>query len=138
MIENGNLVSVHYSGRLTEGEQFDSSEGREPLQFTVGSGQIIRGFDSALLGKSVGDKFTVNISPDDAYGQIREDLFVKVLPTQMPGEVEVGQVLQANSENGSTMNVVVSEVTDEYVLIDGNHPLAGKELIFDIEVVSVQ
>jgi FKBP-type peptidyl-prolyl cis-trans isomerase 2 len=134
----GNVVSVHYTGKLTDGEMFDSSEGREPLTFQMGSGQIIPGFETALVGKNVGDKVTINIQPDDAYGQVREDLIVKVEKSQMPGEVYEGMSLQAQAEDGQAINVTVKEVYADHVMIDGNHPLAGKELFFDIEVVSVQ
>lgn len=137
MIENGKIVSVHYTGKLTDGEVFDSSEGREPLKFQVGSGQIIPGFEGAIIGKNVGDKVVVNISPEEAYGQVREDLIVKVSANQMPGKVEVGQSLEAQAENGQSVNVIVTEVNDDYVIVDGNHPLAGEELQFDIEVISI-
>ncbi len=136
MIQNGSTVNVHYTGRLTNGEVFDSSEGKEPLSFTVGSGQIIPGFESAIIGKNIGDKVTVNIPPAQAYGEIREDLLVKVPNTQLPGPVEVGMSLQAQSENGMAVNVTVVEVNEDHAVIDGNHPFAGKELVFDIEVVS--
>jgi FKBP-type peptidyl-prolyl cis-trans isomerase 2 len=138
MIENGKIVAVHYTGKLTDGITFDSSEGRDPLKFQVGSGQIIPGFENAILGKNVGDKVTINISPDEAYGQVREDLIVKVSMDQMPGEVQVGQALQAQADNGQSVNVIIKEVNEDHVIIDGNHPLAGKELVFDIEVVEVE
>jgi FKBP-type peptidyl-prolyl cis-trans isomerase 2 len=138
MIQNGSTVNVHYTGKLTDGEVFDTSEGKEPLSFTVGTGQIIPGFENAIIGKNVGDKVTVNIPPAEAYGEIREDLYVKVLNDQLPGPVEVGQSLQAQAENGMPINVMVKEVNEDHAVIDGNHPFAGKELIFDIEVVSVQ
>ncbi len=138
MIQNGSTVNVHYTGRLTNGEVFDSSEGREPLSFTMGTGQIIPGFESALVGKNVGDKVTVNIAPQDAYGEYRKDLLVEVEKSNMPGPVEVGQSLQAQAQNGSPLQVTVAEVHENHVVIDGNHPLAGKELIFDIEVVDFQ
>ena len=137
MIQDGSTVNVHYTGRLTDGEVFDSSEGKAPLTFTVGSGQIIPGFESALIGKNVGDKVTVNIQPEEAYGLIREDLLVKVPNEQLPGPVEVGQTLQAHGDQGAPINVMVKEVNEDHVVIDGNHPFAGKELIFDIEVVEV-
>lgn len=138
MIQNGNVIDVHYTGKLTDGSVFDSSEGRDPLRFQVGSGQIIPGFEQAIMGKNIGEKVTVNIPADDAYGQIREDLIVSVPKTQMPGEVQVGQPLQAQGDNGQTINVIVKEVNEENVMIDGNHPLAGKELVFDIEVVEIE
>lgn len=138
MVETGKVVAVHYTGKLSDGEMFDTSEGREPLKFQVGSGQIIPGFEKAIMGKNIGEKVTVNIPADEAYGQIREDLIVSVPKTQMPGEVQVGQPLQAQGDNGQTINVVVKEINEENVLIDGNHPLAGKELVFDIEVVEIE
>jgi peptidylprolyl isomerase len=138
MVETGKVVAVHYTGKLTDGEMFDTSEGRDPLKFQVGSGQIIPGFEQAIMGKNIGEKVTINILADDAYGQIREDLIVSVPKTQMPGEVEVGQPLQATGENGQAINVIVKEVTEEHVMIDGNHPLAGKDLVFDIEVVEIE
>lgn len=138
MIQNGSTVDVHYTGRLNDGSIFDSSEGKSPLSFTVGTGQIIPGFENAIIGKNIGDKVTVNISPSEAYGEIREDLFVIVPNEQLPGAVEVGMSLQAQGENGIPVNVVVKEVNEDHAIIDGNHPFAGKELIFDIEVVSVQ
>jgi len=138
MIQNGSTVDVHYTGRLTNGEVFDSSEGRETLSFTMGSGNIIPGFENALVGRTIGDKVTVNIKPDEAYGEYKQELVVKVPMSQMPGSVQVGQKLQAQSDNGSPIMVTVAEVNDDHVLIDGNHPLSGKELIFDIEVVDVK
>lgn len=136
MIENGTIVNVHYTGKFTDGSVFDSSEGRGTLRFEIGSKQVIPGFENSLIGKNVGDKVTVNIQPEEGYGQVSEELYVKIEKDRMPEGIEVGQVLQATNEN-STTNVVVKEVQDDYVVIDGNHPLAGKELVFDIEVVSL-
>ena len=138
MIENGKVVSVHYVGKFTDGEVFDSSEGREPLQFQVGSGQLIPGFESAIIGKVVGDKVTANIAPEEGYGLVREDLIVRVPLDKMPGEVEVGQALEAQGDNGQSAQVFVKEVNEDSVVIDGNHPLAGKDLVFEIEVVEIQ
>lgn len=136
MIENGTIVNVHYVGKLTDGSVFDSSEGRGLLRFEIGSGQIIPGFENALIGKNTGDKITANISPEEGYGPVMEELFVKVPLDRMPQDVEVGQELQASSENGTSV-VVVTEVNEDHVVVDGNHPLAGKDLIFEIEVVSL-
>lgn len=136
MIENGTVVNVNYTGKLTDGSVFDTSEGKGLLRFEVGTNQIIPGFENALIGKNVGDKLTVNIQPEEGYGPVMEDLFVKIEKDRMPEGVEVGQALQASNEDGIS-NVIVTEVNDDYVLIDGNHPLAGKEIIFDIEVVSL-
>jgi len=138
MIEKGNTVEVHYTGKFIDGEVFDSSEGKDPLQFEVGSGQIIPGFETAILGKQIGDKVTVSVTPEQAYGPVREDLIVEVPADKMPGEVEVGQLLQADGGDGQVVQVIVKEIKEEGVVIDGNHPLAGRDLIFDIEVVSIQ
>jgi len=138
MIQKGNIVAVHYTGKLPNGEVFDSSEGRDPLKFQVGSGQIIPGFEGAIIGKNIGDKVTINITPSEAYGEVREDLIVQVPLEQMPGEVEVGQSLQAQADNGQAVNVIVKEVNEDHVIIDGNHPLAGEELIFDIEILEIE
>ena len=138
MITNGSTVTVHYTGKLTDGEIFDSSEGREPLTFTVGSENIIPGFSNALIGKTVGDKVNTTIPVEEGYGQVREDLFVEVPKENLPGEVEVGQVLQADSGNGQPVSVRVKEIHENHVVIDGNHPLSGMDLEFSIEVVEVQ
>ena len=138
MIENGKVVSVHYVGKFTDGEVFDSSEGREPLQFEVGSGQLIPGFESAIIGKVVGDKVTASITPEEGYGLVREDLIVSVPLDKMPGDVEVGQALEAQGDNGQSAQVFVKEINEDTVVIDGNHPLAGKDLVFEIEVVEIQ
>lgn len=137
MIQIGSTVNVHYTGRLTDGEVFDSSEGKEPLEFKIGAGEIIPGFENALIGKNVGDKLTVDLAPEEAYGLVREDLLVKVTNDQLPGPVTAGQMLQAQGENGMPINVMVLQVNEDHVIIDGNHPFAGKNLIFDIEVVSI-
>jgi peptidylprolyl isomerase len=137
MIQKGSTVDVHYVGKLSDGVVFDSSEGREPLQFEVGSGQIIPGFEESLIGKKIGDKVTVTIQPEFAYGPVREDLMVQVPLDKMPGVVEVGQSLHAVGDNGQPIPVTVKEVNENHVVIDGNHPLAGKELTFDIEVIGV-
>jgi FKBP-type peptidyl-prolyl cis-trans isomerase 2 len=137
MIENGTIVNVHYVGKLTDGSVFDSSEGRGTLQFEIGSGQIIPGFENALIGKNVGDKLTANVTPELGYGPILEDLFVKIPKERVPEGVQVGQELQASTEQGDVTNVFIKEVNEDHVVIDGNHPLAGKDLIFEIEVISV-
>jgi peptidylprolyl isomerase len=138
MVENGKIVTVHYTGKLVDETTFDSSNGREPIKFQVGSGQIIPGFEKAIIGKKIGDKVTVNIKPEEAYGEVREDLIVSVPIEQMPGEVEVGQSLQAQSDNGQAVNVIVKEVNEGNVIIDGNHPLAGQELEFTIDIVDIE
>lgn len=138
MIQNGSTVDVHYTGTLLTGEQFDSSIGKDPLKFIMGAGQLIQGFEDALIGKSVGDKVTVTIKPEDGYGLVREDLVISIPNEQLPGDVTVGQTLQAESENGVPINVTVREVHEDHAVIDGNHPFAGMDLIFDIEVLNIQ
>ena len=138
MITQGSTVEVHYTGRFLDGEVFDSSEGKDPLQFQIGSGQIIPGFENAIMGKSIGEKVSITVAPDQAYGQIREDLVVEVPTDKMPGPVEVGQLLQADGGEGGVVQVIVKEVKEDVIVIDGNHPLAGQDLVFDIEVVSIQ
>jgi FKBP-type peptidyl-prolyl cis-trans isomerase 2 len=139
MIENGKIVEVHYTGKTKDDEkQFDSSFEREPLKFQIGTGQIIPGFESAILGKKVGDKVQVTVESKDGYGDVREDLIAKVKKEQLPGEVQIGQQLQAPSNDGKNINVVVTEINEDHVVVDANHPLAGKDLSFDIEVVNVE
>jgi peptidylprolyl isomerase len=136
MIAKGNTVNVHYTGKLNNGEQFDSSEGREPLKFKVGALQVIPGFEDAVIGKSVGDKVTVNIPCDKAYGPVRDDLNQQVPLTQLPEGVKIGDSLQAMTEQGP-IDVTVTELNEEFGVIDANHKLAGEDLLFDIEIVSV-
>lgn len=135
MIQKGSTVKVHYTGRFTNGDVFDTSSGKDPLYFQIGAGQIIPGFENALIGKKIGDTVTVNIKPEEAYGPVREELLVKVPKDKLPGPVEIGQSLQAVSDDNQPVQVIVTEVHEDYVIIDGNHPLAGEELVFDIEVV---
>jgi peptidylprolyl isomerase len=137
MIENGTIVNVHYTGKLTDGSVFDSSQERGTLRFEIGTGQIIPGFENALLGKNVGDKVTVNIQPEEAYGPVINELIVNVPLERLPENLELGQLLEATLEDGQSTNVTVINITEEYATIDGNHPLAGQELVFDIEVVSL-
>lgn len=136
MITQGNTVEVHYTGRFSNGEKFDSSEGREPLKFSLGSKQVIVGFENAVLGKSVGDSFTVTIPYLEAYGEIKEEYTQKVPRSLLPKEVSLGDQLEAMTKNGN-IPVLVTELNEEYGVVDANHPLAGQDLIFDIEVVSV-
>lgn len=138
MIKNEDIISVHYTGKLQDGEVFDSSEGRDPLEFKVGSGQIIKGFEDAILGKEIGDKIVVNVPSSEAYGPSRDDLIITVDKSQMPGEVEVGQSLQASADDGQQINVIIKEITEDSVIIDGNHPLAGMDLTFEIDIVSIK
>jgi FKBP-type peptidyl-prolyl cis-trans isomerase 2 len=137
-ITNGSSVSVNYTGRLEDGTIFDTSlhEGRTPLTATLGQGQLIPGFENGLMGMSVGEKKTIEINPSDAYGEVNPQMMSEVPLTQVPSGVKVGDQLQGQNQYGP-VNVVVKEVKDDSVILDMNHPLAGKKLIFDLEVVSV-
>ena len=137
MIQNGNTVTVHYTGKLTDGTIFDSSIDKDPISFIIGSGDIIQGFEDAIIGKNVGDKFTVTIESKDAYGEYKTELLANVANAQLPGKVEIGTNLQAIGEDKQPINVYVKEIHDDYVVVDANHPFAGKDLVFDIEVVEV-
>jgi FKBP-type peptidyl-prolyl cis-trans isomerase 2 len=138
-IKNGDTVSVNYTGKLNDGSVFDSSmvEGREPLIATLGEGRLIRGFENGLIGMQVGESKTITLEPSEAYGDIREDLIVDVPRSSMPESVQVGEILQGQT-NAGPINVRVLEISDDFVKIDGNHPLAGKQLIFELEVVNIQ
>jgi len=138
--KKGDLVKVHYKGTLTSGEQFDSSEGRAPLEFTVGAGQMIAGFDKAIPGMTVGEKKTINIAPADGYGEKNEDAIIEFPKANIPPDMklEPGMQLQLRNEAGHPVPVTVTEVKDDVVILDANHHLAGKELIFDIELVEIK
>lgn len=136
---NGDTVAVHYTGSLADGTIFDSSRESEPLSFTVGEGQVIAGFNDAVLGMQVGESVTVTIPAADAYGEYSEQFVINVPPTDIPAElgVEVGMDLQLHQEDGGAIPVRVTEVNDDFVTLDANHPLAGQDLTFEIELVSI-
>ncbi|PYE84131.1 FKBP-type peptidyl-prolyl cis-trans isomerase [Pseudoroseicyclus aestuarii] len=137
-VKQGDTVRIHYTG-TTEGETFDSSEGREPLEFQVGSGQIIPGLDAAVSGMEVGESKTVDIPKDQAYGDVDPSARQSVPRGQVPDNIplEAGTRLQMQTPQGQVIPVTVVEVTDEEVVLDANHPLAGKDLTFKVEVVEV-
>jgi len=136
MIETGKTVKVHYTGKLNDGSVFDSSEGREPLEFQVGTGQVIPGFDAAIQEMEIGSSKTITIPSEEAYGEVRQEMIALIPHEQFPDELnpEVGQTLQLKTPEGA-LPVRVTDVKDNGVVIDGNHPLAGKDLIFDLTVV---
>jgi FKBP-type peptidyl-prolyl cis-trans isomerase SlpA len=137
-VDVNSTVSVNYTGKLEDGTVFDSSlnPGREPLSATLGQGALIPGFEKGLLGMSIGESKTVNIPCVEAYGELNEQLVAEVPKDRVPEGVTEGQMLQTMTQQGP-MNVVVKEVKDEVVILDANHPLAGKDLIFDLEVISI-
>ncbi|RYY96725.1 MAG: peptidylprolyl isomerase [Chitinophagaceae bacterium] len=138
-VQNGDKIRVHYHGKLRSGETFDSSEGREPLEFTVGSGQVIRGFDEGVKGMQPGEKRTVEIPVGDAYGEKSEEMLFEFPKNQFPDnmQAEVGMQLMMNNGQGQQFPVTISEVREDSVLLDANHPLAGQDLIFDLELVEI-
>lgn len=135
----GDTVAIHHTGTLADGSQFDSSEGRDPLRFTLGSGQIIAGLDAAITGMSQGEKKSVTIAAAEAYGDHRPEAVQAVPRAQIPAEIplEVGGGLQVQTPDGQTIPVTVTSVTDEEVTLDANHPLAGKDLTFAVELVEI-
>lgn len=138
-VKDKDKVSVHYTGTLADGEVFDSSKGREPLSFTVGEGQMIPGFENAVRGMGINETKTVTIKSEDAYGELREEMVQKIDKSQLPPDLEpeVGQQLASTLPDGQQIIVRVTDVSDSHITIDANHPLAGKELTFEIEVVSI-
>lgn len=136
MIEKGSKVKVHYTGKFEDNNVFDTSTDREPLEFTVGEGMLIPGFENGVIGLNEGQKRTIELTPEEAYGPVREELVNEVPLENLPEGVQVGQMLQAQTEQGP-INVTVTEINENTVKIDANHPLAGKKLIFDLEVVEV-
>ncbi len=139
-VTNGSNVKVHYTGRLEDGTVFDSSEGRDPLAFTVGAGQMIPGFDKGVLDLEVGEKKTVTLPPEEAYGQPQENMILTIETTKVfPPEIDpkVGEQYNLQRKDGGALPVTVTKVEGETVTLDANHHLAGKTLIFDIEVVEI-
>lgn len=138
-VKNGDKVRVHYHGKLTNGETFDSSEGREPLEFEVGAGMVIKGFDDGVTGMSVGEKKTVNIPVDNAYGPRNDEMVIEFPKDRLPQDMQLeeGMPLMMSNGSGQQFQVVVVEVKDDIVVLDANHPLAGEDLIFDIELVEI-
>ncbi|HUR10026.1 MAG TPA: peptidylprolyl isomerase [Flavitalea sp.] len=138
-VKKGDTVKVHYHGRLSDGTTFDSSTGRDPLQFEVGSGQVIKGFEDGVTGMNVGDKKTIQIGVEDAYGPKDENMLVEFPKTNFPEDLkpEVGMQLNMTNGGGQVIPVTIVEVGEESVILDANHPLAGQDLIFDIEIMEI-
>jgi peptidylprolyl isomerase len=138
-VKEGDVVKVHYTGKMVNGEQFDSSVGREPLEFTVGAGQMIKGFDAAMPGMSLGEKKTINIAPEDGYGERSEEAIIEFPKENVPADMvlEPGMPLTLSNQAGQPVPVIVVEVKDDIIILDANHFLAGQELIFDIELVEI-
>jgi peptidylprolyl isomerase len=138
-VKNGDTVKVHYHGRLTNGTTFDSSEGRAPLEFTVGAGMVIKGFENGVLDMKVGDKKTIHIPVDQAYGPKNEEMIIQFPKENIPAELnpEVGMELQMSNPQGHVFPVKVVAIDDNTITLDANHALAGEDLVFDLELVEI-
>lgn len=137
--KNGDKVKVHYHGTLVNGETFDSSAGREPLEFEIGSGMVIKGFDDGVTGMSVGEKKTIHIPFGEAYGPVNPEMVIDMPKDRFPQdmEIEVGMPLMMSDQQGHQMQVTITEIKEESVTLDANHPLAGQDLIFALELVEI-
>jgi peptidylprolyl isomerase len=137
--KDGDTVKVHYTGTLEDGTIFDTSREREPLEFTLGGGKLIPGFEEAVRGMQIGQTKTVTIPPDEAYGSHRDELILVIQRDQLPDDLDpaVGQQLQMQGADGQTAVVVVTEVSEATITVDANHPLVGKDLTFEIELVEI-
>ena len=138
-VKKGDTVKVHYHGKLTNGSTFDSSEGREPLEFEVGGGMVIPGFDDGVTGMAIGEKKTVTIPADQAYGPKQEEMVMEFPKDRFPEDMvpEVGMQLNMSNGSGQNFPVVIVEIRETSVVLDANHPLAGETLIFDLELVAI-
>jgi FKBP-type peptidyl-prolyl cis-trans isomerase 2 len=138
-VESGNTIKVHYHGRLNDGTVFDSSNGRSPMEFTVGAGSVIKGFDDGVKGMLVGDKKTIEIPFPDAYGPEDPSMIIEFPRQQLPEDLhpEIGMQLNMNNASGEQFPVVVTEVNEDSIILNANHPLAGKDLIFDLELMEI-
>ncbi len=139
MVKVGDIVSLHYKGTLNDGTIFDSSEGREPLEFEVGSGMVIKGFDDGVMGMAIGEKKDIHIGVEEAYGPANEEMVFKFDKAGIPSDVplELGGTLNMH-DGQQAIPVVIREIAEDYVLMDANHPLAGQELNFALELVSIK
>jgi len=138
-VKKGDKVKVHYTGRLLDGTEFDSSAGRSPLEFTVGAGQMIRGFDTGVEGMAIGEKKTLQIPSQDAYGERSEEAMIEFPKSNVPDDMTLspGMQLTLRDQQGNPVPVTVAELKDDVIILDANHFLAGKDLVFDIELVEI-
>jgi peptidylprolyl isomerase len=138
-VKNGDTIKVHYSGKLKDGTTFDSSEGREPFEFEVGAGHVIRGFDNGVLGMEVGQKKTVDIPVEQAYGPEDPQMLMEFPLDRLPKELnpEAGMELMMRDQEGNSIPAIVAEVKENSILLDANHPLAGEDLIFELELLEI-
>lgn len=138
-VEDGNTIKIHYTGKLDDGTVFDSSKEREPMEFTMGNGGLIKGFEDAVRGMTVGEMKTIRIVSGEAYGPYRDDLVMSINKAQLPPDIDAreGAMLSLRHPNGGTIDALISEVTADSVTLDANHPLAGEDLTFELELVEI-
>ena len=138
-VKNGDSVKVHYTGQLINGDVFDTSKDRQPLEFEIGSGKVIPGFEKGIIDMEVGESKRITIAPEEAYGPRREELVVNVMKSDFPDHItpSVGQQLQMRQQDGSSVNVFIIDIDENNVTLDANHPLAGYTLYFDVELVEI-
>jgi peptidylprolyl isomerase len=138
-VEDGSTIKIHYTGRLDDGTVFDSSKEREPLEFTMGSGGLIKGFEDAVRGMTIGEMKTISIPSGEAYGPYREDLVMSINKAQLPLDIDIrqGVMLSLRHPNGGSIDALISEVTADLVTLDANHPLAGEDLTFELQLVEI-
>jgi len=139
-VKENDTIKLHYTGKLKDGQVFDSSVEREPIEFTVGEGKIIPGLEKGVIDMEVNEKKTIEIAKDDAYGEASDELFQEVKKEQLPEDIkpEVGMGLVSKNPDGSERQLRVAEVNDDHIVVDANHPLAGKDLVFDVELVEIK
>jgi FKBP-type peptidyl-prolyl cis-trans isomerase 2 len=139
-VKANDTIQVHYTGKLTNGQVFDSTEGRGPLKVTLGQGSLIPGFENGLVDMSLNEKKTITIPKEEAYGEVRKELFQAVKNEELPDSIkpEVGMGLVARGQDGSEQQLRVAEVNEDHIVVDGNHPLAGHDLVFELEVVEIE
>jgi peptidylprolyl isomerase len=138
-VKDGDTVKVHYTGKLENGDVFDSSKEREPFEFTVGNKAVIPGFEKGVVGMGVGDTKTIEIPPEEAYGAKQDELVVEVQKSEFPDDITptIGQRLQIKQQDGNPIVVTITELTEESITLDANHPLAGYTLFFDVELIDI-
>jgi FKBP-type peptidyl-prolyl cis-trans isomerase 2 len=138
-VQSGDTIKIHYHGRLSDGTTFDSSAGRSPLEFTVGSGSVIKGFDDGVQGMTVGEKKTIEIPFLQAYGPEDPSMIIEFPIDRLPEDLkpEIGMQLNMNNAEGQQFAVTITDITNDNIILNANHPLAGKDLIFDLELVEI-